>query len=354
VGKAGSTLAELQSILTGAGHELRIAESPTSAIELGRNWVDVAVVDLGLESGPGIELGKNLQEHSGNCEVVLLTGNASVESAAAAVRAGAWAYLTKPCKMSDILAAIDTAARHVKTLAEKRDLARRTHIAEKLAAVGTLTAGLSHEIRNPLNGAVLQLAVLERQIRKLEASQQLPLLKPLTVVRDEIRRLEHILQDFLQFARPAPLSISVTNLSRLLETLVEFLEVDARKRHIRLRCAAHVIPEIHADADKLKQVFMNLTLNALDAAGGHGEVVLSCEADPDSKERVIAHVDDSGKGIAPDAAARIFEPFFTTKPGGSGLGLSLSNAIISLHGGQILIGTSPQGGARFSVVLPIK
>src|SRR6185436_16264131 len=129
----------------------------------------------------------------------------SVESAADAVRAGAWAYLVKPCPTSDLLATVEQALLHVRSQAEKRELGRRAQVAEKLAAVGTLTAGLSHEIRNPLNAAGLQLQVLERRIGKLPKELQGPLQEPLVLVRDEIRRLEHILQDFLQFARPAQL-----------------------------------------------------------------------------------------------------------------------------------------------------
>src|SRR5205814_4247067 len=109
--------------------------------------------------------------------IVLLTGFATLETAIAAVRAGAFAYLDKPCSTPDLLLTLEQALRQVRLHAEKRELSRRAQVAEKLAAVGTMTAGLSHEIRNPLNAASLQLEVLERRIRKLAQTDQL--LEPL-------------------------------------------------------------------------------------------------------------------------------------------------------------------------------
>src|SRR5205807_1206434 len=119
------------------------------------------------------------------------TGFATLETAIAAVRAGAFAYLVKPCSTSNLLLTIEQALRQTRLNAEKRELSRRAQVAEKLAAVGTMTAGLSHEIRNPLNAASLQLAVLERRVRKLTSAEQPSLLEPLGLVREEIGRLEH-------------------------------------------------------------------------------------------------------------------------------------------------------------------
>lgn len=347
-------IANLSEILEDIGHEVRSAESCRVALEKGRGWVEVALVDLRLPDGDGTVLASQLKEQNPDCEVILLTGHASVESAAAAVRAGLWAYLTKPCSTPDLLATVDKAARHVKTLVEKRELARRAQMAERLATVGTLTAGLSHEIRNPLNAAALQLTVLERRIRKLSGDVQPALLEPLTLVRDEIRRLEHILQDFLQFARPAPLNLRPTDLGALLEKVAAFLQMDAERRAVKLVCqVSKPAPVISADADQLRQVFMNLALNALDAVGPTGTVSLSVEPAPERGAFVRVNVDDTGAGVPREILARLFEPFFTTKANGSGLGLPISNAIVTQHGGAIEVSTSPTlAGARFSVLLP--
>jgi signal transduction histidine kinase len=348
----GAYVANLREIIEDLGHTVRSAGTRAEARTIGKGWVQVALVDLRLPDGDGTTLASELKADAPDCEVILLTGHASVESAAAAVRAGVWAYLIKPCATPDLLATLDKAVRHVQAQVEKRDLARRAQVAEKLAAVGTLTAGLSHEIRNPLNAAALQLTVLERRVRRLEADKQTPLLEPLTLVRDEIRRLEHILQDFLQFARPAPLSLKAMSLTGLLEKVVAFMRTDAERRELNLTVHAGEPATVAGDEDQLRQVFMNLTLNALDATPRSGKVVLTCTLDETTEGSVVVHVDDSGTGVPQESMDRIFEPFYTTKAQGSGLGLPITNAIITQHGGHIRISRSPFGGARFSVSIP--
>ncbi|MFO0594405.1 MAG: response regulator [Myxococcaceae bacterium] len=342
-------VANLSEILSDLGHEVRTASTCKAALGKAAGWVQVALVDLRLPDGDGTRLAEQLKELEPDCEVVLLTGHASVESAAAAVRAGVWDYLIKPCATPDLLATVGKALRHVSAQVEKRELSRRAQRAEKLAAVGTLTAGLSHEIRNPLNAAGLQLTVLERRVRKLEAALQGPLLEPLTLVRDEIRRLEHILRDFLQFARPAPLTLAPVLLPDLLSRVVALLASEAERREVVLTLEPSAEARIPADGDQLRQVFMNLALNALDAVGPGGKVQLSVHL---LNDVALVDVDDSGKGVDPQHRDRLFEPFFTTKANGSGLGLPISHAIVSQHGGRIEIGTSPLGGARFEVSLP--
>lgn len=342
-------VANLREILEDLGHEVRTAATCGAAMEHARGWVQVALVDLRLPDGDGTRLAERLKELEPDCEVVLLTGHASVESAAAAVRAGVWDYLIKPCATPDLLATVGKALRHVQSQSEKRELARRAQRAEKLAMVGTLTAGLSHEIRNPLNAAVLQLTVLERRVRKLESAMQPPLLEPLTLVRDEIQRLEHILRDFLQFARPAPLTLNPVSMNELLSRVTALMGQDAEKRGVKLTYAPTDSGTVPGDGDQLKQVLMNLTLNALDAAGPGGRVAVTTSAD---SEFLHVCVDDSGKGVDPALRDRLFEPFFTTKAQGSGLGLPISSAIVSQHGGRIEIGQAPLGGARFEVLLP--
>jgi signal transduction histidine kinase len=342
-------VANMREILEAIGHEVRDAGTCAKATSLGRDWVEVALVDLRLPDGDGTTLAAQLKDQNPDSEVILLTGHASVESAAAAVRAGVWAYLIKPCATPDLLATLEKAVRHVNTVVEKRELARRAQRAEKLATVGTLTAGLSHEIRNPLNAAALQLTVLERRVRKLDPAIQPPLLDPLTLVRDEIRRLEHILQDFLQFARPSPLNLKPVDLRALLEAVVAFIKTDADRRNVVLGAHIDHPAKLSGDPDQLRQVFMNLLLNALDAAGAGGRVAIVIEHTAGS---MVVHVDDSGTGVPPEVAERIFEPFFTTKAQGSGLGLPITNAIVGQHAGRIEVTRSPMGGARFSVVLP--
>jgi two-component system, NtrC family, sensor histidine kinase HydH len=342
----------LREILEDAGYAVHGYGTCAAALQGAREGFDVALVDLRLPDGDGTALAPRLKEAAPDGEVVLLTGFATLESAVAAVRAGACAYLVKPCATQELLVTVEQAMRQVRLHGEKRELSRRAQMAEKLAAVGTMTAGLSHEIRNPLNAAALQLTVLERRVQKLDKEVQPPLLEPLHLVRDEIRRLDHILEDFLQFARPREFRPRAIAVATVLTKVLDLLEGEAERRHIALERDFADVPPVAGDEERLRQVVMNLALNALDAVGRGGTVRVSCTREDSAPQEVAIYVDDSGPGIAPDLRDRIFEPFFTTKAQGSGLGLSIVHAIVTQHGGTITIEDAPGGGARFALRLP--
>ncbi len=348
-----ATLVEnLTEILEDAGYSVHGHGTCQSALAGAREGFDVALVDLRLPDGNGTELAPQLKDASPDGEVVLLTGFATLESAVAAVRAGACAYLVKPCATQELLVTVEQAMRHVRLHGEKRELSRRAQMAEKLAAVGTMTAGLSHEIRNPLNAAALQLSVLERRVQRLPRDVQQPLLDPLHLVRDEIRRLDHILEDFLQFARPREFQPHPVEVVTVLTKVLDLLEGEAERRSVALERQFDSVPAVAGDEERLRQVVMNLALNALDAVGRGGTVRVSCRLEePDARE-VAIYVDDSGPGVPPEVRDRLFEPFFTTKAQGSGLGLSIVHAIVAQHGGSITIEEAPDSGARFALRLP--
>lgn len=340
----------LAEILIASGYPSTAAGSRQEALPLLATGYQVAVVDATLPDSDGFTFAAELKAGNPDGEVVVLTGHPSLEAATAAVKAGVWACLAKPFSTPNLLMTVDQALKQARALIDKRTLQRRAQVAEKLAAVGTLTAGLSHEIRNPLNAASLQLQVLERRVRKLEATTQVPLLEPLGLVRDEIRRLDQILADFLQFARPTPLSHASLDVSGVVDRVVSLLKVQAEKKGLRLETRYLARPRVTGDADRLQQVLMNLTLNALDASPPGGTIILTCSAKAPEAQ---VSVEDSGPGIAPHAAEHIFEPFFTTKPSGTGLGLSISHSIVTQHGGHLRVEQSTLGGARFVVSLPL-
>jgi two-component system, NtrC family, sensor histidine kinase HydH len=353
-----SLVDNLSEILEDAGYVVHGANTCADALRAAREGFDVALVDLKLPDGDGTALAPQLKELSPDGEVVLLTGFATLESAMAAVRAGACAYLVKPCATQELLVTVEQAMRQVRLHGDKRDLSRRAQMAEKLAAVGTMTAGLSHEIRNPLNAAALQLAVLERRIAKLPRDGQAPLLEPLTLVRDEIRRLDHILEDFLQFARPREFVPTPVEVVPVMTKVLDLMEGQAERRGVRLERDLRPVPPIHGDEERLRQVLVNLALNCIEAVDDGGMVRFSSHAeDPDPSRTddpgsVVIRIDDDGPGVPPQIRNRIFEPFFTTKASGSGLGLSIVHAIVTQHAGTIRIDESPEGGARFELRLP--
>jgi signal transduction histidine kinase len=339
----------LREILGDAGYRVRCAASCAEALTQASSGFDAALVDVRLPDGDGTQLAVRLRECHADAQVVLLTGFATLESAVAAVHAGAWAYLMKPAPSSELLLTLEQAMRQVALLEDRRELARRAQMAEKLAAVGTLTAGLSHEIRNPLNAASLQLTVLERRVRRLPADVQTSLLEPLNLVQTEVARLNSILEEFLQFARPRELSMVPVDLAALLGHVLDLLAAQAESVQVRLERRFDSVLEVAGDAGRLEQAVMNLLLNAVQATPERGYVRV--EARPLEREVLLA-IEDSGPGIPETLRQRIFEPFFTTKAGGSGLGLPLVHSIVEQHGGRIAVEPGSAGGARFVLHLP--
>jgi len=348
----------LAEVLRDAGYAVRCAATCAEALlRAGDEPFDVALVDLRLPDGDGTALAPRLKELAPDGQVVLLTGFATLESAVRAVRAGACAYLVKPCAVQDLLLAVEQAMRQVRLHVEKRELARRARTAEKLAAVGTMTAGLSHEIRNPLNAAALQLSVLERRLRALRPEEQEPLREPLRLVRDEILRLDHVLEDFLQFARPREFEAKPIEMVGVLTKVLDLLGGQFERGAVQLerRFGGPVL--VRGDEERLRQVLVNLCLNALEAVGPGGQVCVSCAVrapeEPEGADPwVEILVDDDGPGIPEADRDRIFEPFFTTKAKGSGLGLSIVHAIVTQHDGTIQAEDRPGGGARIVLRLP--
>jgi signal transduction histidine kinase len=339
----------LGEILADAGYAVRRADSVATAQAEAARGFDVALVDLRLPDGDGTVLARQLKEGAPDAQVILLTGHASTESAAAAVRAGAFAYLVKPIPPGDLLLTVEQASERVRLVEEGRELGRRAQRAEKLAAVGTLAAGLSHEIKNPLNAAALQLLVLERRLKRLP---DLPadIFDPLRLVQGEIKRLAGFLDEFLQFARPRDLTRVPTDLTRILRAVLDLLEPQANLAQLRIDARIAALPLIAVDEARLQQSVMNLVINAIQAAPPGGWLRL--EAAREGDEVMIA-VEDSGAGVPAAARDRIFEPFFTTKDGGTGLGLPLVHSIVQQHGGTLTLQTGEAGGARFVIRLPL-
>jgi two-component system sensor histidine kinase HydH len=222
--------------------------------------------------------------------------------------------------------------------------------AQRMAAVGTLTAGLSHEIRNPLNAAALQLAVLERRLHRLPAADQTGALEPLVLVRDEIRRLDHLLEDLLQYARPRELEKKAVDVASLVERVTQLLVSDADARGVSITRTMEPMVTASGDEARLREVVMNLVLNALDASARGGEIRVKARRLGPSE--IELSVEDDGTGIAPEEREKVFQPFFTTKARGTGLGLAIVHAVVTQHRGSLRLESSEKGGAAFRVRLP--
>jgi signal transduction histidine kinase len=330
----------LTEILEEEGATVSRAMSASEAIEVARQGFDVALVDIRLPDATGLALLPQLKQASdGLTEVLLITGNASLDDAIAAVGQDAYAYVLKPFDPADLLATVGRAVEKVRLQRETRDLERRARIAEKLAAVGTLSAGLAHEIRNPLNAASLQLQLLERRLKRAGENPQL--LEPVAMVQAEIARLSHLVEDFLRFARPADLHRRRFDLVGLVNHVIELQSLEASKHAITLSAELPSEPVyVDGDRDKLQQVVLNLVRNAIEALQGHERgdaaphtIVLAVERADEGMVRLT--IRDNGPGIPEDIRTRVFEPFFSTKPMGTGLGMAICHSLVQQHGGNI-------------------
>jgi PAS domain S-box-containing protein len=225
----------------------------------------------------------------------------------------------------------------------------RTHQQEKLAAVGTLAAGLAHEIRNPLNGAQLHLAYLARSLKRDAARPDLQ--EAVSVVDDEIKRLANLATEFLDFARPRPLVRRPLSVRALAERCTQLVAAEAAAASLSL---VQDIPTadvtVHGDPDKLEQVLLNLLRNAIEAAANGAGSVVTVRARRQPRNAVV-EVEDDGPGLVrPDAP--IFDAFFSTKPSGTGLGLAITHRIVTDHGGSVDVESRP-GRTVFRLRLPL-
>jgi signal transduction histidine kinase len=249
-------------------------------------------------------------------------------------------------KLIDIELAI--MVRHYQLDSENKLIARERRAQnDRITAMQTMTAGIAHEVRNPLNAAKLQLELLERRLRKRVDDERL--VEPCELAQREIERLTQLLNDFLAFARPPELMPEDRDVAQVVSGVVELERITAEQRGADLtynttqpRLIAHV------DGGKIHQLVLNLVRNAIEAVGEGGHVGVSLDAD---EAAVRIAVSDDGPGIPEDIRSRIYEPFFSTKAGGTGLGMSIVHSLVALHGGSIDVQSSPSG-TRFDVQIP--
>ena len=224
---------------------------------------------------------------------------------------------------------------------------------EKLASLGIFAAGIAHEIRNPLTAIKVRLFSLKSSFRPGTSEHE-----DFVVIENEINRLETIVRDFLQFARPPDPAFKVILVGHLLEQINQLLGSELARRSIRLNVEVLDERPVRVDPDKMKQVLINLVHNAADSAPADRTVTLRARAAHDTLAGhtvpvVVIDVVDTGKGMPAEVERRLFDPFFTTKEKGTGLGLPIAARIIERHGGDIRYKTKPGAGTTFSIILPL-
>jgi signal transduction histidine kinase len=234
-------------------------------------------------------------------------------------------------------------ARDVTRTAELQEAVRRE---EKLAAIGSLVAGVAHEVRNPLFGIAGTVEVLET---RFAAHESLP--RYLAVVRRDVVRLQTLMGDLLELGKPAVLELAAVPLPSILEDAIRACDPMAADL-LSMDGVPSDLPAVFADRSRAVQVFQNLMQNAIDHAPPGTRVALEAGASPERRS-VWCAVRDAGPGFAPEDLRRLFEPFYTRRQGGTGLGLSIAQRIVEQHGGRIEARNHPDGGAVVTVTLPV-
>jgi signal transduction histidine kinase len=270
-------------------------------------------------------------------------------------------------------------ARNLEYLSQVQSTVRYSR---KLAALGRLSAGVAHEVKNPLNAMMIHLELLRQQVetarpstssgRALSARGELvepralavaeppavdrtAALQHVDVIANEIRRLDEVVQGFLKFARPEDLKLQPVALDALFAEIVPIVRPEAERAGVQLEVACDGAPDVNGDPAMLRQAFLNLALNACQAMPDGGTLRIHCESSRPSKtlgRHVSIAFTDTGVGIKPEDLQRIFDLYFTTKEKGSGIGLSMVYRTVQMHDGEIEVESTPGGGTTFRVLLP--
>ena len=237
----------------------------------------------------------------------------------------------------------------------------------KLAALGRLSAGVAHEVKNPLNAMMIHLELLRQQftarstaahaaatarvgataVAVADADQAI---EHVNIIANEIRRLDAVVQGFLKFSRPEDLKLQPVALKSLLAEVLPVVQPEAERRGVTVAIECERVPDVNGDPAMLRQAFLNLALNAVQAMPHGGSLRVVCAAA--SGRRVSVSFVDTGVGIAPEHLQRIFDLYFTTKEKGSGIGLSMVYRTVQMHDGEIEVESTPGAGTTFKILLP--
>ncbi|GAT34169.1 PAS domain-containing protein [Terrimicrobium sacchariphilum] len=238
----------------------------------------------------------------------------------------------------------------LRDITQYRRETQETIESERFSALTLLAAGVAHEIGNPLNSLDIHLQLMERRLRKLPSRSRGEFEESINVARQEVKRLDHIITQFLRAIRPQPLTLRPDSLNAIVEESVSFLQAEIRDRDILVEVDLdRSLPTLGVDRDQIKQAFYNIIRNAFQAMKTGG--ILRIRSGADETHQFISFA-DSGGGIAPENITRVFEPYFTTKQSGSGLGLLIVRRIVRAHGGEVIIESAPGQGLTVTIRLP--
>jgi signal transduction histidine kinase len=329
---------------------------------LDKKAIDVVVLDVKMPGMSGIEVLQNITAKYPRTEVILLTGQANALEGVEGIKSGAFDYLMKPIELEHLFNKILQAYEKIlRSDAEQQEVEYRKQmeqqimVCERLASLGTLAAGVAHEINNPL-AIIKESAGWMRQLFAKDELKDIPrhddFVKALEKVEKSVERASRITHQLLGFVGKSESTIAEVNLMELIEEAIQLISHEAQNRGIRIvRQMEPSADTIWSDPYQLRQVLLNLLTNAMHAVNSAGTITITTEDVGDSHAITVS---DTGQGIPRENLDKIFEPFFSTKsPGqGTGLGLFVSRGIVEKLGGTLEVASKIGQGASFSIRLP--
>lgn len=324
--------------------------------------MDVVVLDVKMPGMSGIEALHHIKEKYPKTEVILLTGHATTLDGVEGIKAGAFDYLSKPIELDHLIGKIKHAYDKIRREEEKlkeaefREKMEQQMIAtERLASLGTLAAGVAHEINNPL-AIIKESAGWMKLILKKDECAEIPRKQDfdmaLNKIEKSVERAKRITLQLLGFARKDDSVLAELNLKELADEAIQLVTREAANKDIEIVKEMDIPGNtIWSDPYQLRQVLLNLLTNAIHATGSGGNITIKLEV---IGEEVALSVQDTGQGIPKENLERIFEPFFSTKsPGeGTGLGLFVTRGIVEKLGGKIEVESRLGHGTSFCIKLP--
>ncbi|MCB0175405.1 MAG: response regulator [Anaerolineae bacterium] len=336
-----------QFVLEKQGLVVHLAETGQATFQaLSDASFDLLLLDIDLPDIDGLMVLEKVTTQYPQISPIMVTGHASLEATIRAQELGAEGFILKPFDDTKLVQMVRRVLDR-RQLREDYTQLQTSMQTEKLAALGRLTASLAHEINNPLQALRSGLRLLGRP-QLDDAKRQ----HYVATLAQEVERLITITGQTLDFARPGQAGLQPTDLNQLLQSTLALVGKQLQQKHIDTRVTlAADLPAVKVVPDHVKQVFLNLILNAIDAMSNGGILSLTTAYLPYERQ-IVTTVQDTGNGMTADVISKIFEPFFSTKDIGTGLGLSISYSIIEAHRGYIEVESTPGVGTLFSIYLP--
>jgi len=341
---------------------LQAGDGEAGLAVLADNRVDVVVLDVKMPGMSGIDVLDRIKARYPETEVILLTGHAATQDGVDGIKSGAFDYLTKPAEFEHLLGKIIQAYGKIQAEKEKQKAAeykagieQQMIATERLAALGTLAAGVAHEINNPLaiiNEAAGYLSLLLNKQELADMPRREVFEKALLKIENSVKRARTITHQLLGSVRKTESVLVEVDMGDLVSETLQLVHKDAEDKNIAvLLQGADDLKAIWVDPDKVRQILINLMSNAIQATPEQGQISIQVE---NTDGGILIDVKDTGAGIPKENLKKIFEPFFSTKaPGeGTGLGLFVTREIIEKLGGRLDVVSRVGHGARFTVRLP--